>query len=786
MGCQSQPTPGLVNVSRNEAAEMSMGAENQDPQPAARPKTFQGDLSNLPAALTPLRALPNWCVWKWELRNGRWQKPPHQAHHPERYADTSKPRTWTIYESALATYEKGHGEGITFILTEDCGLAAIDLDECRDPLTTALASWVQPWIGRARKAKLYIEVTPSGTGLRFWGTASGDKLHSKVRLKFGPDAAFEPFRATHKALTITGLELGNCPAFGSIDQLMDQMAAWAELNKAEPKATANGESQVGQNDYTGDDYERFVREGAPEGANPSDTFHACVWHFAALGLSQKEILDKFLPHPNGVGSRYWAEDRLGKEVKRSFKKWKEAHPETELDLFSGANWKPPEDPKSQEGDASAEPPASQEPPELATSDEEEIPIAPEPEPKPLPGPKPFVPDPNLPPLFFYGDEDPLSSRDETVKGLLPKVCKGLISGQWGTYKTFLALELGACIMLPIIKPDEEARFARFRVKRPGGVLFIAAEGAFDIPIRIKAVMEHKYGVTEQAPFVYYKWAPPLLHKKGPDFLLRMVKQAADGLTAKFGVDLVLIVIDTMIACAGYDKAGDEQDSVIGAHLLGVLERIAKETTTCVLGVDHFGKAAETGTRGSSVKETNADVVIALLGNRDISGRVTNPTMATRKVRSGRSGEEFPFTIKTIEFGLDEDGDPIDTLVIDWNPTTDPTAAAAWPKSLRIFHRILIATLVSHGAPFEPQPGEIVQAVAQELVREAYYREYPADGDTEKKRADAKKKAFGRAVKEAQAADLIGISNLGGTTRVWIKGASPPSNVLDFNSAPRSK
>jgi hypothetical protein len=76
------------------------------------------------------------------------------------------------------------------------------------------------------------------------------------------------------------------------------------------------------------------------------------------------------------------------------------------------------------------------------------------------------------------------------------------------------------------------------------------------------------------------------------------------------------------------------------------------------------------------------------------------------------------------------------------------------------------------SPFEPEPGEIVQAVAQELVREAYYREYPADGDSEKKRAAAKKKAFGRAVKEAQAADLIGISNLGGITRMWIKGAPP--------------
>jgi ABC-type cobalamin/Fe3+-siderophores transport system ATPase subunit len=67
----------------------------------------------------------------------------------------------------------------------------------------------------------------------------------------------------------------------------------------------------------------------------------------------------------------------------------------------------------------------------------------------------------------------------------------------------------------------------------------------------------------------------------------------------------------------------------------------------VPGIDHFGKAVETGTRGTSAKEAAADVVIAMLGDRSIAGEVSNTRLAMRKRRSGPAGEEYAFTARTV-------------------------------------------------------------------------------------------------------------------------------------------
>jgi hypothetical protein len=46
--------------------------------------------------------------------------------------------------------------------------------------------------------------------------------------------------------------------------------------------------------------------------------------------------------------------------------------------------------------------------------------------------------------------------------------------------------------------------------------------------------------------------------------------------------------------------------------MNALAHSAKHTGALVLGIDHFGKVQETGTRGSSAKEAGADTVVALL------------------------------------------------------------------------------------------------------------------------------------------------------------------------------
>ena len=57
----------------------------------AKPITHQGNLAQLPKALAPLIARPQWAVWRWTKKpDGSWQKPPFVAIQPERHASTTE------------------------------------------------------------------------------------------------------------------------------------------------------------------------------------------------------------------------------------------------------------------------------------------------------------------------------------------------------------------------------------------------------------------------------------------------------------------------------------------------------------------------------------------------------------------------------------------------------------------------------------------------------------------------------------------------------------------------
>src|SRR4029077_14835367 len=100
----------------------------------------------------------------------------------------------------------------------------------------------------------------------------------------------------------------------------------------------------------------------------------------------------------------------------------------------------------------------------------------------------------------------------------------------------------------------------------------------------------------------------------------------------------------------------------------------------VLGVDHFGKDLLAGTRGAYSKESSGDVVLACLGNKELSGNVTNTRLAVRKHRGGRQGQEYPFMLRVVEAPEpDEDGEAITTMVVDWLPTGAVAGAQSRPE-----------------------------------------------------------------------------------------------------------
>src|SRR5262249_7018928 len=127
------------------------------------------------------------------------------------------------------------------------------------------------------------------------------------------------------------------------------------------------------------------------------------------------ILEHLQEYPQGIGCRYLAEERLRQEIERSAEKFGKA----ELPLFNGWEAKalPERKPPKQEEPEPAEPDLDDdidddlgEDDELDDEDQHNA---------------------NLPRLYAHGDPDPRPLKAWLIKGLIPQIGHGLMSGQWG-------------------------------------------------------------------------------------------------------------------------------------------------------------------------------------------------------------------------------------------------------------------------------------------------------------------------------------------------------------------
>jgi hypothetical protein len=765
-----------------------------------KPVTHQGDLVKLPRALAPLLDRKQWCVWRWTQKpDASWQKPPYMATQPDRHASTNDPNTWADYNTALATVQAGHADGLTYVLTADDPFAAIDLDHCLDNLG-GVDLWAQLFLERSRNT--YSEVTPSGTGCRIWGLAHGEKLHRKFDLVIdGKPIAAELFRRTNKALTITGLKLDNSiRGLTSIDSVLDWAVIWGERRKAAAAQAkpASVNFNDGGNNYSVDQIEEIVRTGPPEGVNRSDIFHMIVGHYLGCGWTVERILAHLEQHPLGIGERYLRERRLAAEIARSASKyvatvlppsdsggwsssWEAKAPQPEkpellsnnLDLAveispDGAEQHVPQEPRQD----SPDPELLDNDPDLL--DEEELDDEDPEEAEDL------KPAPALPPMYAHGDPDPRPLKSWLVKDLIPACGHGLLAGQWGTYKSFIALDLTTALMTA--QP-----FLGSIVKRQCGVLFLAAEGADELRLRLNAAVREKCGNMPRAPFRWYETTPVLLQKGAVEKLVAMARQAKASLITEFGPPLGLIIIDTAAVSAGYPQSGAESDTAVTQAVMNVMKELGEQLNCFVLGVDHYGKNVAVGVRGSSAKEASADLVLACLGDREQSSSVTNTRLAVRKCRGGPQGREFHFTVRKVEDPTpDEDGDPISTLVIQWTtgPTTQPTPKDPWQQCRRGDQQaavarlkwVLMAMLAEHGVdrPICPN-GPTVRMIDREIVRAEFYAQTAADG-TPAQKGEFRRKQFSRALDWTEQQKLVGVREFEGITYLWLSNPRSEGNT----------
>lgn len=673
-----------------------------------KPPSLTTDLRVLPSALAPLLTERRWVVWRWE-----------HVSVPDRWTKVpyQAHRPAAKARSNDPSTWSDHRTSVDVVGSGGADGIGFMLKDSGfgafdiDNCRNRKTGGVEPWVWPfVERARSYAEVTISGSGIRIIGLANGPCVHRNQKV-WTTGGRIETYRSAARYIVITGqpVEIA-AEELANLDWIIDETVQHLDAQRHANELSLPRELEV------------LISEGAAVGKR-SDRFHHAVGWLKDRGHSACDIEAIFKQHPRGIGEKYAG--RLRGEIERSYAK---SRTRQQSSMPDSGNTQHPEE--------------------------------------------------TLHPLSlrWHGEADQNADRAWLVRDLIPEMGKGLLSGQWGSAKTFAALDLSACVM-------SKQAFAGRVVQRQGGVLFVAAEGAYEIPVRLRGIAQRKIENVltreteaehlainpERMPFAWAEECPPILSKDGLDLLLVTARTARNRMAGEFGLPLALIVIDTIAAAAGFN---DENAAAENQRVMARIESLSRQTGAFVLGVDHFGKIAETGTRGSSAKEAAADVVLAMLTDRDIAGNVSNTRMAVRKLRGGITGEVTHYSLDVVPIGVSRAGEPITTCVVVWNlgqgATAAPSARDRWPISLRIFKTAMQTALAEHGQLLRPfaAEGSGVRAVTEAKVRAEFMASYPVEGEVESKRSDAKRKAFRRALKSAIDRALVVSREQGGIDHLW--------------------
>ena len=221
-----------------------------------------------------------------------------------------------------------------------------------------------------------------------------------------------------------------------------------------------------------------------------------------------------------------------------------------------------------------------------------------------------------------------------VKGVLPSTGIAGIYGPSGSGKSFLCLDLAISIA------NGKSWFGR-RVKA-APVVYAALEGEAGFKQRVDAWKLH-----------YGQQLPESLH-----FMLQPLKLPNDADVEAFAQVLpqgCVVFIDTLNRAA---PTSDENNSKDMGTLIEAAKRLQALTHGLVVLVHHTGKNASAGLRGHSSLIAALDAAIEV--SRDGDSR----QWSVAKAKDGADGncERFKLRIETV--GLDSDGDPITSCLVE--------------------------------------------------------------------------------------------------------------------------
>lgn len=261
------------------------------------------------------------------------------------------------------------------------------------------------------------------------------------------------------------------------------------------------------------------------------------------------------------------------------------------------------------------------------------------------------------PLVWFHDIKPNLDHLWLVDGVIPRVGLALIYGHPGTAKTFFAIDMACHIAMGWDWQGNKVEH--------GLVIYVGAEGQSGLNNRISAFRQH-HEVEKATPFAL---VPCPIDMQGADAdtprLVELIKHASE----ESGHDPRLIVIDTISKTLG---AGKENTDDMAAYVANC-QSVASHFDCCVMPVHHRPKTGgDKSPRGHSSLSGGVDTILLVEGDKIRKATVT-------KQKDGEDGKTYTYGLTTIELGLDKNGKPVTSCVV--NSAAIDTSLPADPKRI---------------------------------------------------------------------------------------------------------
>ena len=231
----------------------------------------------------------------------------------------------------------------------------------------------------------------------------------------------------------------------------------------------------------------------------------------------------------------------------------------------------------------------------------------------------------------------LKAMSWLVKGLLPSEGIGALFGPSGSGKSFLIIDLLMHLCLGL-------DWFGYKIHKKHTVLYLALEGGAGVRNRIAAYLKHN---NIKEPLNFFTIIDSFDIRQHFGDLIETVKE----------IEPSVIVIDTLNQSA----AGcDENSNVDMSLIVSRAKIIADAIKGLVLLVHHTGKDASKGLRGHSSLNAALDVAIEVQAETVKTPRFFRIT----KSKDGTCGEGLAFKLKSVDLGVDADGDAVTSCVVE--------------------------------------------------------------------------------------------------------------------------